>query len=191
MIVKNGKRLDGMGDSMPIGSIIEFDGTEVPDGWKRVETENGNVVPSCHTGAFTINNKTYSIGSWVSIDITKDLVTLTDGHGNFELKDNKLYVSSNASFTCVEISFHVKWNIEWTSATGNRGVYLYKNGERIMTDYNGCPHSAEAAWYSDNYSYVTTVKPGDYFNMHIVRGGQSGTITALMEHGYIKISSLD
>lgn len=34
MIIKNGKRLDGMGDSMPIGSIIEYNGTEIPDGWE-------------------------------------------------------------------------------------------------------------------------------------------------------------
>lgn len=34
MIIKNGKRLDGMGDSMPIGSIIEYNGTDIPDGWE-------------------------------------------------------------------------------------------------------------------------------------------------------------
>lgn len=34
MILKNGKRLDGMGDSMPIGSVIEYNGTNIPDGWE-------------------------------------------------------------------------------------------------------------------------------------------------------------
>ncbi len=34
MILKNGKRLDGMGDSMPIGSVIEYNGTDIPDGWE-------------------------------------------------------------------------------------------------------------------------------------------------------------
>lgn len=34
MILKDGKRLDGMGDSMPIGSIIEYNGTDIPDGWE-------------------------------------------------------------------------------------------------------------------------------------------------------------
>jgi len=42
MIIKDGKRIDGLGDSMPIGSIIEYDGTNVPDGWE-VLTENANV----------------------------------------------------------------------------------------------------------------------------------------------------
>lgn len=37
MIIKNGKRMDGMGDSMPIGSIIEYNGTDIPDGWELVE----------------------------------------------------------------------------------------------------------------------------------------------------------
>lgn len=34
MIIRNGKRLDGMGDSMPIGSIVEYNGTDIPDGWE-------------------------------------------------------------------------------------------------------------------------------------------------------------
>lgn len=34
MILKNGKRIDGMGDSMPIGSVIEYNGTDIPDGWE-------------------------------------------------------------------------------------------------------------------------------------------------------------
>lgn len=34
MILKNGKRLDGMGDSMPIGSVVEYNGTDIPDGWE-------------------------------------------------------------------------------------------------------------------------------------------------------------
>lgn len=34
MILKNGKRLDGMGDSMPIGSIVEYNGIGIPDGWE-------------------------------------------------------------------------------------------------------------------------------------------------------------
>lgn len=34
MILKNGKRIDGLGDNMPIGSIIEYNGTDIPDGWE-------------------------------------------------------------------------------------------------------------------------------------------------------------
>ena len=34
MILKNGKRIDGLGDSMPIGSIVEYNGTDIPDGWE-------------------------------------------------------------------------------------------------------------------------------------------------------------
>lgn len=34
MILKNGKRIDGLGDNMPIGSIVEYNGTNIPDGWE-------------------------------------------------------------------------------------------------------------------------------------------------------------
>lgn len=36
MIIKDGKRIDGLGDSMPIGSIVELVGTDIPDGWEEV-----------------------------------------------------------------------------------------------------------------------------------------------------------
>ena len=34
MILKNGKRIDGLGDNMPIGSVVEYNGTDIPDGWE-------------------------------------------------------------------------------------------------------------------------------------------------------------
>lgn len=44
MIIKDGKRIDGLGDSMPIGSIVEIAGMEVPDGWEEVlEPEDATV----------------------------------------------------------------------------------------------------------------------------------------------------
>lgn len=42
MILKDGKRIDGMGDSMPIGSIIEYNGTDIPEGWE-ILPEDANV----------------------------------------------------------------------------------------------------------------------------------------------------
>ena len=44
MIIKDGKRIDGLGDSMPIGSIVEIAGTDIPDGWEEViEPEDATV----------------------------------------------------------------------------------------------------------------------------------------------------
>lgn len=34
MILKNGKRIDGLGDNLPIGSVVEYNGTDIPDGWE-------------------------------------------------------------------------------------------------------------------------------------------------------------
>lgn len=39
MILKNGKRVDGIADALPIGSIIEYDGNIIPDGYEIVADE--------------------------------------------------------------------------------------------------------------------------------------------------------
>jgi hypothetical protein len=184
MILKNGKRLDGMGDSMPIGSIIEYNGTDIPDGWEQVVEQINS-----STSVFSIDGKTYTTGSWSATDITKDLVSLFSDNGGFYLKDGKIYVSEDAQFTCIELSLYMKWLISWTADTGNRGIYVYHNGTRISTDYNSCPDST-SAWYSDTYTNILLVQPGDYFTISIVRGGQSDTINTQIERGHLKIRSL-
>ena len=184
MILKNGKRLDGIGDSMPIGSIIEYNGTDIPDGWEVIsEPMNSSKA------VFSLNNKTYELGSWNAIDITGDLVFLCKDNDGFYLKNGKLYVSDEANFSYVEMSLYMKWLISWTADTGNRGVYVYHNGTRISTDFNSCPASS-AAWYTDTYRNVVQVQPGDYFTVAIVRGGQSESINTQIERGYLKINSI-
>ena len=39
MILKNGKRVDGIADALPIGSIFEYDGDTIPDGYEVVADE--------------------------------------------------------------------------------------------------------------------------------------------------------
>lgn len=184
MILKNGKRIDGIGDSMPIGSIIEYNGMEIPDGWEQFEEELNS-----STAVFSLDNKTYDLGSWSAVDVTADYTFLCSDNNGFYLKDNKIYVSNDAKFTHVELTFYMKWLLSWTGDTGNRGIYVYHNGSRISTDYNSCPESA-SAWYTDTYKNIVQVQPGDYFTMAIVRGGQSGTINAQIERGYLKINSI-
>lgn len=184
MILKNGKRIDGLGDSMPIGSIVEYNGTDIPDGWEQVAESIDNSV-----AIFSIGEITYETESWSALDITSDLVSLFNDNEGFYLKDGKIYVSEDAQFTCVELSLYMKWLISWTADTGNRGIYVYHNGERISTDFNSCPASS-AAWYSDTYTNILLVQPGDYFTISIVRGGQSDVINTKIERGHLKIKSL-
>ena len=56
MILKNGKRIDGMGDSMPIGSIIEYNGVEIPDGWEILPDEEGDIY----------SEEEHKIGRWIN-----------------------------------------------------------------------------------------------------------------------------
>jgi hypothetical protein len=189
MILKNGKRLDGIADALPIGSIIEYDGTEIPDGWEVLTEEDTTDIKQDGRMVLTITDKKYSLGSWWEIDVTKDFVELFNNKKGFVFEDNKIKVAEDADFSCIEIQYYSKLLLPWSSDPGNRGVYIYHNGTRASTDYDACPTSG-SCWYSDTYRWVFAVKPGDYFTLALVRGGQTSTIEAQIEHGYIKVDSL-
>ena len=185
MILKNGKRIDGMGDSMPIGSIIEYNGTDIPDGWEEViedNLEDSSMV-------LTINDKEYNLGSWSEIDITSHFEEFCKESTGFIFENGQIKVSPQANFTHIEMLYYSKLLLAWTSDTGNRGVYIYHNGVRQYTDFDSCPITG-SNWYSDTYRWVFEVEPGDYFTIALVRGGQSSAIKATIEHGYIKVNSL-
>ena len=61
MILKNGKRLDGMGDSMPIGSIIEYNGDSIPEGWEIVTEEEEEIEENTNT----YDLEEILIGTWM------------------------------------------------------------------------------------------------------------------------------
>lgn len=58
MILKNGKRVDGIADALPIGSVIEYNGTDIPDGWE-VLPEGLNIDNSKY------ETQEHRIGTWI------------------------------------------------------------------------------------------------------------------------------
>ena len=74
MILKNGKRIDGLGDNMPIGSIVEYNGTDIPDGWEILPGDaNVYIGPNKPTNeqevwiqrSKNLFNKNKCFGGWV------------------------------------------------------------------------------------------------------------------------------
>lgn len=189
MILKNGKRIDGLGDSMPIGSVIEYNGTDIPDGWEKVEEEATEEVAKDSSIVLTINNKEYDLGCWNEIDITSDFEEFCKESSGFIFENGQIKVSPEANFTRIEMLYYSKLLLAWTSDPGNRGVYIYRNGVRQYTDFDSCPTTG-SNWYSDTYRWVFEIEPGDYFTIALVRGGQVSTIKATIEHGYIKVNAL-
>ena len=59
MILKNGKRVDGIADALPIGSVIEYSGTDIPDGWEIVTEEETK------ESANTYDLEETLIGTWM------------------------------------------------------------------------------------------------------------------------------
>lgn len=182
-----GQRIDniagGGGDTLPVGAIVEYDGTTIPDGYEKV---NDNSVLG-----LTIKGKTYSLGSWDAIDITKDCAELLKNNDGIFFEDGKIKISSNATFKFIDIRLYMKWLIAWYSNldVGNRGVYLYKNGTRIFQEFITCFHK-EQTWFGDSFSWLLEVKPGDYITIAIVRGGTSTATETQIDNGNIKVSAI-
>jgi hypothetical protein len=63
-------------DDVPINTIVEYDGEEVPDGWEEIEEKQKSLITIVGGG-----EKTYNIGSWVwtPIEFTKEQINLGDG----------------------------------------------------------------------------------------------------------------
>ena len=76
MILKNGKRIDGLGDSMPIGSIVEYKGTDIPDGWELVAGSDNDKINYIQCGfneSFWIPDTNYKILTFNNIRTNGDL----------------------------------------------------------------------------------------------------------------------
>lgn len=152
------------------------------------EVIENNKVKNNHL-AVSIPDKTYSLGLWSALEITQDLTELFTIGDGIVFEDNKIKITENADFQFIDFNMFMKWNISFTSAAGNRGIYFYKNGVRIYQGFNSCP-LPETMWYSDTYHYLIDVVPGDYFTIAIVRGGEGGTINSHIEHGHIQVKGI-
>lgn len=134
----------------------------------------------------SLPNKTYATGSWSTVNITPDLTQQVKLGNGISFSNNRIQITSSAKFRYIELSIYLKWLFSWTTDAGNRGIYLYKNGERIYMDYNSCP-SPTSSWYSDTYTWLINVSPGDYIEIYIVRGGQYSNVDVNVEHGQVTI----
>lgn len=121
MILKNGKRLDGMGDSMPIGSIVEYNGTDIPDGWELIEETNiGKSLISISGGG----EKTYTIGAWVWTPLEFDTVIRNLGDG-FEY-DTETYAIKVLKDMTIKIDAQISY---FGTAAGEMNVRILKNND--------------------------------------------------------------
>lgn len=140
----------------------------------------------------TITNKTYSLGSWDAIDITKDLVKAFQNSEGISFENGVIKISPDATFKYIDMRLYMKWLIPWTgsSSLGNRGAYVYRNGVREWQEFITCGYGA-SSWYGDTYCWLLPVEPGDEFTVAIVRGGTSSLLETNIEHGHILVSATD
>ena len=112
-------------DTLPVGTIVEYDGTTIPNGWELVDESgtykkikktatitatNGNIVDSLNGNSTTdapsinaVNNKFKDFGLKTAVELfsgsSKDDITLNDNLSNYEYID--VYFSDG--FNCSQI----------------------------------------------------------------------------------------
>lgn len=98
MILKNGKRVDGIADALPIGSVIEYNGTDIPDGWE-VLPEEPNIDNSKY------ETQEHRIGTWIDGKplYRKTISFTTSWNTSYEfahgIKDyDKLWIDTSSSY---------------------------------------------------------------------------------------------
>lgn len=153
-------------------------------------SSNGNLTNN--SLGLTITDKTYSLGSWSAIDITKDCAKLFKHGDGISFENGLIKISESAKFKYIDMRLYLKWLIPWTgsSSLGNRGVYVYRNGVREWQEFITCDYGAQA-WYGDTYCWLIPVNPGDELMIAIVRGGTSSLLETNIEHGHILVSATD
>lgn len=108
-------------DELPIDSIIEYEGTEVPDGWELVEETNiGKSLISISGGG----EKTYTIGAWVWTPFEFDTIIRNLGDG-FEY-DTETYEIKALKDMTVKIDAQISY---FGTATGEMNVRILKNND--------------------------------------------------------------
>ena len=153
-------------------------------------SSNGNLTNN--SLGLTITDKTYSLGSWSAIDITKDCAKLFKHGDGISFENGLIKISESAKFKYIDMRLYLKWLIPWSgsSSLGNRGVYVYRNGVREWQEFVTCDYGAQA-WYGDTYCWLIPVNPGDELMIAIVRGGTSSLLETNIEHGHILVSATD
>ena len=92
-----------LGDPLPIGSVIEYAGTEVPQGWEAV-TENDYSLEETFTGKCWVDGKKIyrkvffnyfndEYNSWYSIGNITNLKTVTKVEGMIKQKDDGNFIN--------------------------------------------------------------------------------------------------
>lgn len=152
-------------DDVPINTIVEYDGTTVPDGWEQVEEKQKSLITIVGGG-----EKSYTISNWelTLIEFTKEQINLGDGFSysneNKEiniLKDMIIRVDAQISY--------------FGTANGEMNVTVIKN----KNGNNSVGYANRYDTFNNHSSTVnitgrtTSVKTGD--TIQIAFSGVAGT----------------
>ncbi len=189
MIIKNGKRIDGLGDSMPIGSIIEYGGTNIPDGWEEVLEDSEKLVVKRGTNLLHPH-------SWAPQNGNRAITTYIENGFNFAYIEP--LIGSGEGYYTTEITLEkgktyvLRFQASDGVAIGNvRSAKVladiddnYQEWERRTNGYDYVIEPAEEEWtclriwVSNSQSTSNGADSGNIFNFMLVE------LTEDFEGGY-------
>ena len=161
MILKNGKRLDGMGDSLPIGSIIEYNGTDIPDGWELVAgTESGerNYIQCELTDRLNIPDTNY-----VLVPFNNNLIM--GSAFTYDTTTNEVVIDSTSDIDKVKLHFHSILSAGGEQPVTCFEVLVYKNDEIVLIANESMELGTSRTAVS--VDRIVECVPGDRFRVEI------------------------
>jgi hypothetical protein len=184
MIIKDGKRIDGLGDSMPIGSIVEIAGMEIPDGWEEVfEPEDATVYigpkPTDGQDIWIQRGKNlirtpYTSSNKLTITATQDDHYIHTDYGCY-LEEGKTYT----------VSFESDGEAGGTAGTDTVQLWLLKDNEytyKYAFSSKQLSFTPEASGtYYLRFDVNKNGSTHTFWNIQIERGATSSTYEKYIE----------
>lgn len=144
MILKNGKRIDGLGDNMPIGSIVEYNGTDIPDGWE--------ILPGDANVYIGLNKPTDEQEVWIQkgknlFDKNATTIGWLNGDGSIN------YEATYRTSTFIKITPNTTY---YKTASGSARLKFYNKNKNPLSDVYNDIANAE-------YEQAFTTPEGAYY----------------------------
>lgn len=146
-------------DELPVDSIVEYAGTDVPDGWELVtgsDNDKINYIQCSFTEAFWVPDTNYKLLTFDNIRTNGDLFS-------YDSETNEVVVSETASIDEVKLHFHTMVTAGGELSVDAIEVLIYKN-DAIATIINDGLDTASSR-SATSLDYIVDCAPGDRFRV--------------------------
>ena len=171
-------------DDVPIYTIVDYEGEEIPDGW--IEVEGGEASGPSAAMASLVENFTVTSPTRYSQAVVP-LTRLTSAGNKFTLVDNGIKIGPGVSR--ISMGGQLTTNTQTNGSLYGICLVIYKNGVGTQN---------RSLWIADNGTYdtrvvmpkIVEVEEGDIIKMEIYIDASGPSITLRADSTYITVEEI-